>query len=171
MKKITNLLIVFAVLLGSVLLTSCGKIDKTYNTWYKYEGDINDLPIANAGEYEDPDDHQMKQGTGKIKDAKLYVKFNDVDGLTIRVISETKQTITFAGGVYEVPDVTVVFGGEKTYSTSEFGVIKWTALIRLGNFKQEEPPSTYTDISNLLQGQFNLKRVIYEFLGSVLGIK
>ena len=163
MKKIINGLMILAVLFATVLVTSCGVVDKTYNKWYKYENTISSLPIANAGEYEDPNDHQTKQGDGMLKDAQLYVMFNETDGLTICVVSETKQTVTFANGAYTVPNITVAVGAKKTYSTAEFGVLKWNALIRLGSFDEATPPE-YNDISSALQGQLNLKRIIAEFL-------
>ena len=163
MKKITNILIILGVLATAFVATSCGGVNNTYDTWYKYTETIDKLPIANAGTTD-----KGEVGDGMLKDAQLYLKFNDTDGLTIRVITLTKQTVSFAGGAYEIPDVTVAVGGEKTYSTADFGPVKWELLIRLGSFVKEDPTSTYTDISKALAGQFNLKRILAEFLLKML---
>ena len=61
-----------------------------------------------------------------------------------------------------------VAGGEKTYSTKEFGPLKWEALIRLGSFVKEEPPEITLDISQAIAGQFNLKRILAEVLLKML---
>lgn len=166
MKKISNILIVLGILAATFVVTGCGVMDRTYNTWYKYEHTGNlSLPIANAGKI-DPNggDDASNMGNGMLENAELYVKFNDTDGLTIRAITKTNQTVSFAGGAYEIPGVEFVAGGEKTYSTKEFGPLKWEALIRLGSFVQEDPPAITLNISQALEGQFNLKRIIAEFI-------
>ena len=164
MKKITNILIILGVLAIAFVATSCGVVDRTYNTWYKYEHtNPLSLPIATEGNV-DANDPTSAIGNGMLEDAELYVKFNDTDGLTLRVITKTEQTVSFAGGAYEIQGVEFIAGGEKTYSTKVFGPVKWQALIRLGSFVPEEPPAITLDISQALSGQFNLKRIIAEFL-------
>ena len=156
MKKLINVLFVLAVLAGSLLLSSCG-IRETFDTWYKSKGDIPQLPIA--------DESQLLEGeNGMLKDAQLYVRFNDVDGLTIRILSETIQTITIGGGAYEIDGIKVSVGTEKTYPTSDFGLAKWTALIKLGSFVEANPPEIQNDIGQFFEGKLNLKRIIVEFL-------
>lgn len=171
MKKITNILIILGVLAAAFVATSCGAMDHTYDKWYKYEhtGDLS-LPIANAGKI-DPDgsDDPSNKGNGMLEKAELYVRYNATNGLTLRVITESQQTISFAGGAYEIPGVSMTTGGEMTYGPSEFGPVKWSALIRLGSFVPEEPPAITLDISQYLKGQFNLKRIILEVLIGMLG--
>ena len=168
MKKITNILIILGVLATAFVATSCGAINSTYDTWYKYEhsGTLS-LPIANKGNV-DQNDSTSTFGSGELENAELYVRFNETNGLTIRVITETQQTVSFAGGTYEIKGVKFVAGGEKTYSTKEFGPLKWEALIRLGSFVKEEPPEITLDISQAIAGQFNLKRILAEVLLKML---
>lgn len=162
MKKLINVLFILGILAGSMVLSSCG-IKQTFDKWYKYNGTFDELPIATAGTTD-----TGTQGDGTLKNAELYVSYNESNGLTLRVISKTKQTISFAGGAYEIPDVTVVFGAEQTYGPSEFGVGKWTLLVKLGSFIEEDPPSNYNDISAALKGKLNLKRIITEILLNML---
>jgi hypothetical protein len=163
MKKITNILIILGVLAAAFVATSCGAMDHTYDKWYKYEhtGTIS-LPVANADENDSTKD-------GMLKNAELYVRYNATNGLTLRAITKTAQTVSFAGGAYEIQGVEMTAGGEKTYDPSEFGPVKWSALIRLGSFVPEEPPAITIDISTALKGQFNLKRIILEVLIGMLG--
>ena len=169
MKKITNILIILGVLTAAFVATSCGAIDHTYDKWYKYEhtGTLS-LPIANSGKI-DPTDENSNVGDGMLKNAELYVRYNATNGLTLRVITQSQQTVGFAGGAYTIDDVSIITGGEKTYGPNEFGPVKWSALIRLGSFVPEEPPAINLDISQVLQGQFNLKRIILEVLIGMLG--
>lgn len=166
MKKISNILIVLGILAATFVVTGCGVMDRTYNTWYKYEhtGDLS-LPIANAGKI-DPNgsDEASNMGNGMLENAELYVKFNDTDGLTVCVITKTQQTVSCFGGAYEIQGVDMVAGGQKTYSTKEFGPLKWEALIRLGSFTQEDPPAINVNISQALEGKLNLKRILAEFI-------
>ena len=163
MKKITNILIILGVLAAAFVATSCGAMDHTYDKWYKYEhtGTIS-LPVANADENDSTKD-------GMLKNAELYVRYNATNGLTLRVITKTEQEVSCAGGLYTISGVEMTAGGEKTYAPSEFGPVKWSALIRLGSFVPEEPPAITLDISQVLQGQFNLKRIILEVLIGMLG--
>ena len=148
--------------------TSCGSVNRTYDTWYKYEhSEPLSLPVADKGNI-DQNDSSSLIGNGELKNAELYLRFNATDGLTIRVITKTQQTVSFAGGTYEIQGVNFIAGGEKTYSTKEFGPVRWEALIRLGSFVPEEPPEFNLDISNALAGKFNLKRIIAELLLSWL---
>lgn len=168
MKKISNILIVLGVLVTAFMASSCGAIDHTYDKWYKYEHtNPLSLPVANAGEY--TDENGTHQGSGMLNNAELYVRYNATNGLTLRVITKTEQDVSCAGGLYTISGVEMTAGGEKTYAPSEFGPVKWSALIRLGSFVPEEPPAITLDISQVLQGQFNLKRIILEVLIGMLG--
>lgn len=172
MKKITNILIILGVLAAAFVATSCGAIDHTYDKWYKYEhtGTLS-LPVADEGNYTVVENEQTvtKFGDGMLKNAELYVRYNATNGLTLRVITKTVQDVACAGGYYTISGVEMTAGGEKTYGPSEFGPVKWSALIRLGSFVPEEPPVTNVDISQILQGKLNLKRIILEVLIGMLG--
>ena len=167
MKKITNILIILGVLAAAFVATSCGKLDRTYDTWYKYDNTISQLPIGDAGTY--TDSHGDTQtGTGMLENATLYVKYNEIDGLTVRAITSTVQTVGVAGGYFEIPNVTIVTGFEKKYGKENFGPVRWTALISLGAFVEEDPPAQWNDISNLANAKVNLTRLVTEYLINVL---
>lgn len=172
MKKVSNILIILGLLVTAFMATSCGKLDRTYNTWYKYDNTISQLPIGTAGKYtiEENGNPVEKDGSGMLENATLYVKFNDTDGLTIRAITTTKQTVGVAGGYFEIPDVTIVTGFEKRYGKEDFGPVRWTALISLGAFVEEDPPAQWNDISNIANAKLNLKRLVTDFLLQLLGV-
>ncbi|MBO4533528.1 MAG: hypothetical protein J5726_07525 [Treponema sp.] len=148
-----------AVLLGTMALTGCMFSDETYDTWYKYDGDIKNLPVADAGTAAGAD--------GMMENAQLYVKYNGDEGLTICVVTTTKQTISCAGGLVEIPDVEVAVGGEKKFAKSEFGPTRWNILVRLADFIEEDPPK-YNNVPELT-ANFNLRRILLEFLINTLG--
>lgn len=159
MKKIMKVLLAAAVLLGTMALTGCMFSDETYDTWYKYDGDIKNLPVADAGTAAGAD--------GMMENAQLYVKYNGDEGLTICVVTTTKQTISCAGGLVEIPDVEVAVGGEKKFAKSEFGPTRWNILVRLADFIEEDPPK-YNNVPELT-ANFNLRRILLEFLINTLG--
>lgn len=169
MKKISNILIILGLLVTAFMASSCGKLDRTYNTWYKYDNTINQLPIGKEGKYIDENGDEQ-QGSGMLENATLYVRFNDTDGLTIRAITTTKQTVGVAGGYFEIPEVTIVTGFEKRYGKEDFGPVRWTALISLGAFVEEDPPAQWNDISNIANGKLDLKRLVADFLLQLLGV-
>ena len=164
MKKLLNILLVLTALTGALMLTSCTNdldeiLSPTYNTWYKYTKTTN-LAVANA-------DSSDASKDGVLKDAQLYVRFNPDDGIEILVCTKKEQTISYLGGAYNVK-ADVVTGGSKKYGPEEFGRGKWYALICLGSFVKEEPPTITVNLDNLMDGQFNLKRVLAEFLLNTL---
>ena len=156
MKKITKIFMVCAVLLGTIAMTGCGlNLEETYDTWYKYDREV-DLPVANA-------DASDSDADGVLKNAQIFVRFNPNDGLEILVCTTKTQTISYLGGAYTV-DADVTTGGSKVYGPSEFGTGKWKLLMLLARFKEEEPPTITVNLDNVLDGQFNLKRVLAEFI-------
>ena len=164
MKKLLNTLLVLIALAGTFMLTGCANdldeiLAPTYDTWYKYTKTTN-LAVANA-------DSNDASKDGVLKNAQLYVRFNPDDGIEILVCTSQEQTISYLGGAYNVK-ADVVTGGSKKYSASEFGRGKWYALICLGSFVKEEPPTITVNLDNFLEGQFNLKRVLAEFLLNTL---
>ena len=159
MKKIMKVLLAAAILLGTMALTGCMFGDETYDTWYKYDGDIKNLPVADAGTAAGAD--------GMMENAQLYVKYNGDEGLTICVVTTTKQTISCAGGLVEIPDVEVAVGGEKKFAKSEFGPTRWNIIVRLADFVEEDPPK-YNNVPELT-ANFNLRRILLEFLINTLG--
>ena len=151
-----NVLLVAAVLLGTMVVTGCGlRLEETYDTWYKYDREV-DLPVANA-------DTSDSSADGVLKNAQIYVRFNPDDGLEILVCTTKSQTISYLGGAYTV-DADITTGGSKIYPASEFGTKQWAALILLGSFEEKNPPQITVNLDNMLDGQFNLKRVLAEFL-------
>ncbi|MBR6341492.1 MAG: hypothetical protein IKR64_06300 [Treponema sp.] len=167
MKKISKILIVFGVLAAAFVATSCGSLNRTYDVWYKYTNTIAELPVGTEPENPADDDPNSK---GMLKNAQLYVKFNETDGLTVRVITSTQQTVTCAGGYISIPDVTIVTGFEKKYGKENFGPGRWTLLIGLGSFIEEDPPTQWTDISNIANAQFDIRRLVADFLLQLLGV-
>ena len=164
MKKLLNILLVLIAFTGTIMLTGCQNdldqiLGPTYDTWYKYTKTTN-LAVANADESDSSKD-------GVLKNAQLYVRFNPDDGIEILVCTSQEQTISYLGGAYNVK-ADLVTGGSKKYSASEFGRGKWYALICLGSFVKEEPPTISVNLDNFLDGQFNLKRVLAEFLLNTL---
>lgn len=164
MKKLMNVLLAVAVLAGAVMLTGCeGGADEfishTYNVWYKYNGEV-DVPVANA-------DSTNSSKDGVLKGSQVYVKYNTTNGLTVLVCTTKTQEISYLGGAYTVQaDVTT--GGSKVYPPEEFGRAKWTSLMLLGNFVKEDPPAITVNLDDIMGGQFNLKRVLAEFLLKML---
>lgn len=159
MKKIMKILLAAALLAGAVMMTGCNFGDETYDTWYKYNGEIKNLPVADKGTSAGAD--------GMMENAQLYVRYNDDEGLTICVVTTTKQTISCAGGLVEIPDVEVAVGGEKKFAKSDFGPTRWQFLVRLGDFIEEDPPK-YNNVPELT-ANFNLRRILLEFLINTLG--
>ena len=160
MKKTRVFLMIMSVLFAALCVAGCQQQEpelftETYDKWYVYNKEI-DAPIANA-------DANNPNKDGVLHNAKVYVKFNKNDGLTMLVATTKTQTIEYLGGAYTVQaDVTT--GATKTYSTDEFSAKKWKALILFGNFSREEPPTITVDLSDLMGGQFNMKRLLAEWL-------
>ena len=164
MKKINGILIVLSILLATLFMTSCDTAPEldpfasTYDHWYVYYKPVN-APIANK-------DTNDASKDGILKDAKIYVKYNKTTGLDLMVINTKEQEIGYFGGAYTVKaDVTT--GATKNYPPEEFEPAKWKALMLLGKFTVEEPPKITVDISTLLEGQFNMKRLLAEWLLSM----
>ena len=161
MKKITGILAVLAVLAGTILTASCDLYDQikdyyeaTYNTWYVYNKEVS-VPVA--GEDSNATD-------GMLNNAKVYVKFNPDDGLDVLVCTKQAQKISYLGGLYEV-EGTVTTGGSKHYApdaTVNRG--SWIAMIEAGNFKKETPPEINVSLDDLMNGNFNLKRILVKLL-------
>ncbi len=164
MKKIINVLLALAVFAGAFMLSGCGEgadefISHTYNVWYKYNNEV-DVPVANA-------DSSDSSKDGVLKGSKVYVKYNPSNGLTVLVCTTKTQEISYLGGAYTVQaDVTT--GGSKIYPPEEFGRGKWTSLMLLGKFVKEEPPAITVNLDDIMGGQFNLKRILTEFLINTL---
>ena len=164
MKKLNGFLIVLSILLGTLFMASCDTAPEldpfasTYDQWYVYYKTVN-APIANK-------DAEDTSKDGILKDAKIYVKYNKTTGLDLMVVTTKAQEIGYFGGAYTVKaDITT--GATKNYKPEEFEPTKWKALMLLGRFTVEEPPKITVDISQMLEGQFNMKRLLAEWLLSM----
>ena len=162
MKKIINVLLALAVFAGAFMLSGCGEgadefISHTYNVWYKYNKDV-DVPVA---------DKTSNANDGILKGAQVYVRYDTTKGLEVLVCTTKTQEISYLGGAYTVQaDVTT--GGSKLYPPEEFGRGKWTSLMLLGKFVREDPPAITVKLDDLMEGNFNPKRILAEFLLQML---
>ena len=166
MKKITKLIAVFSLVASVIMMCGCGIKDYAkYDTWYKYnkEGGL-DIPVGAAGTADSLD------ATGQsMKNAELYVFYNQTDGLKLAVQSTKTQNIEIAGGLLQT-SVDVVTGGTKEYPTSEFSSARWTALILSGNFTECSAPKIVTNpeqcinLTNNENFTFQWKKVLKRIL-------
>ncbi len=160
MKKISKAFMVLSIIVGALAFTSCGffdsvkeAIEETYDTWYVYDGELS-LPVA--GE-------DTKSTDGMLSNANLYVKFDPDNGLEVVVCTTKAQTISYLGGAYEV-EANLTTGGKKEYPVENFGPVKWSGLMAMGKFVEDEPPKIDIQLDNILKGQFNLKRLLAQLL-------
>ena len=150
MKKLFNILMLSAVLLGTVMMTGCGleeRIKETYNTWYKYdrEGGLN-IPVGTDDSSED----MSSASQAYLQNAEFYVYYDEDDGLKVVVQSTKKENIELYGGALST-SVDVVTGGVKQYTTKEFGPVKWTALMASGAFEVDREPMVSKDPDKCIQ--------------------
>ena len=146
MKKILTVLIVAAVLAGSLVMTGCGLRDavaSTYNTWYKYnkEGGIN-VPLGTA------DEENAGEGA-YLNNAEVYFYFNESKGLKVAVQSEKKEDIELYGGLVSTSTV-IVTGGVKEYPMESFGKGRWAALVASGCITRDSEPKVSSDPEHCL---------------------
>ncbi|MBP5601310.1 MAG: hypothetical protein J6X78_01140 [Treponema sp.] len=160
MKKITRAFMILSIIVGILAVTSCNLIDsvkeaieETYDTWYVYNRELS-VPVA--GENSSSSD-------GMLNNAQLYVRFDADDGLEVLVCTTKAQSISYLGGAYEV-EANLTTGGKKEYSIQEFGPVKWSALMATGRFEEDDPPKIDIQLDNVLNGQFNLKRLLAQLL-------
>ncbi len=160
MKKITRAFMILSIIVGILAVTSCNLIDsvkeaieETYDTWYVYNSELS-VPVA--GENSSSSD-------GMLNNAQLYVRFDADDGLEVLVCTTKAQSISYLGGAYEV-EANLTTGGKKEYSIQEFGPVKWSALMATGRFEEDDPPKIDIQLDNVLNGQFNLKRLLAQLL-------
>lgn len=137
MKKLSIMISTAMLLLCGFVFSGCGLkevVADSYDTWYKYKSDKQlDIPIAPATSDEDSD-------TGmNLQNAEIYVFYNQDNGLTLAVQSETKQTVSLLQGFYE-QEMSIVVGGTKEYPVETFGKIKWTALWSSGKLEKASEP-------------------------------
>ena len=166
MKKLTKLVAAMALLAGILMLTGCGlNIKKTYNHWYKYEGDQTlDIPLGNIGSSDDESDSSK---TGAIKNAEFYVYYSQSEGLTVAVQTKSTENIEIAGGLKTV-QTTITTGGTKKYP--DFEASKWAALMLLGSFEQCSAPKIVADpescvnITDIIDGEIQWKKVLKKIL-------
>ena len=128
-------------------------IEETYDTWYVYDSELS-LPIAEPN----------RDGSGGVlNNAQLYVRFDADDGLEVLVCTTKAQTISYLGGAYEV-EANLTTGGKKEYSTEQFGPVRWSGLMATGRFEEEDPPKIDIQLDSVLNGEFNLKRLLAQLL-------
>ena len=134
MKKYVKIFAVTAVLLAGLFVTGCGfakaikdTIESTYNQWYKYNSnsEIN-IPVL-AYDVEDEDD--TDESVSKLKNAEIYIKYENSDDLFIVAVqSTTTQTVELLQGLYS-QDMDIVMGAKKNFEKSEMTSANWAALV------------------------------------------
>ena len=127
MKKIFKTLVAASVLLGVFAFTGCSflmdfKLKNTENKWFKYEGDVPDIPLGVT------DNSEEDPQAGKLENAELYFYYNRDDGLKVAVQAESTQVIELFGGAAST-SVKLVTGSVHTYS--DFSTTRWITLTEL----------------------------------------
>jgi len=161
MKKLFAMTAGLAIL-AAVLFTGCNLLEQLkeeflldYDTWYEYNSEVS-VPVIGES---------TSDTGGMLNNARVFIYYNEEDGLKILVCTTKEQTITFEDLQYSV-EANVTTGGQKEYSAEEFGPGKWAGLSALGAgcFEEEEPPELTVTLENLLEGNFNLKRLLANLL-------
>ena len=141
MKKITRAFMILTVVAIALMTAGCGlgervkeSLEETYEVWYKYNGQAG-LKIPVGASDDDSNGSYMEN-------AEFYVYYDD-DGLTVAVQSSKKENVELYGGLVSTTQ-TIYVGGTKHYSKSEFGPVRWTALIGSGNFEEDDEPKVYS---------------------------
>lgn len=172
MKKCIKLIAGLTFLAGILSITSCGLkktlLDDTQDQWYKYNGTV-EIPIGKS------DNSENDTLLDKLTQPEFYVYFNEDDGLTVAIQSDYEQDINLFCGLYSTTTKFPV-GGYKQYTPEEFGTVKWTALIALGDFKKCSEPGVVKGnqavnlFNDLKKGGIQWKKVLKNILlESLLG--
>lgn len=134
MKKFLTKISLAAVLLCSLIFTSCGAaaavvdyMSGTYDKWYKYNSTVS-IPL---GDSEDDSENAATQKT--LQAAEFYVKFNPQSGLVVAIQASKDQNVQLYNGLVNT-NMKVTIGGTKEYTTEQFGSGRWIALYATGKF-------------------------------------
>lgn len=149
MKKFTKILSAAALLLCGLMITGCGVADAikdtvegSYKHWYKYKTDEQiDIPVLDKSETDSDD---AAESTNKLVNAEIYLYYDLDEGLTVAVQSETKQEVSFLGGLY-TNEVTVPMGGTTKVSKEKFNAAAWGLLYASGKIVKSDAPAIVAD--------------------------
>ena len=141
MKKIIRTLVAASVLICGMVFTGCDmflnfKLKNTEGKWFKYEGEVPDIPLGLTDDSKDDPD------TGKLKNAELYLYFDRDNGLTVAIQAESKQTVELFGGAAST-ELKLITGNVNTYD--DFTTSKWIALTEVAPMTACEAPKVYTN--------------------------
>lgn len=140
MKKIFRTLIAASVLICGMVFTGCDmflnfKLKNTEGKWFKYEGEVQSIPLGDNTAEEGDD-------TGVLKDAELYFYFERDNGLTVAIQAESTQKIELFNGAAST-ELDLTTGRVNTYA--DFSTAKWISLTEIAPMTACEEPKVSAD--------------------------
>ena len=141
MKKIIRTLVAASVLICGMVFTGCDmflnfKLKNTEGKWFKYEGEVPDIPLGLTDDSKDDPD------TGKLKNAEIYFYFDRNEGLIVAVQASSTEEIELKDGLFQTK-IEIITGNVKTYE--DFTTTRWISLTEVAPMTACEAPKVYTN--------------------------